>query len=98
MTELRKLEVNRAMRRRAKFAGGLDRGLASLLLGIIILGIIISYLVSLNVAITITGVLVLSSLVIFHNGFGAFFARIRKPGWYTRGGVRYERVLNSRRK
>jgi hypothetical protein len=99
MTEgLRKLEVNKAMRRRAKFAGGLDKGLASLLLGITVLGIIISCVASLNVAIVVTGVLVLSSLVIFHNGFGAFFARIRKPGWYTRGGLRYERVLKPRRK
>jgi hypothetical protein len=94
MTEaLRKLEVNRAMRRRAKFAGALDKELASLLLGIIVLGIIISCVASLNAAIAITGVLILSSLVIFYNGFGAFFARIRKPGWYTRGGLRYERVL-----
>jgi uncharacterized membrane protein len=98
MTELRKLEVNRAMRRRAKFAGGLDKGLAALLLSIIVLGIAISCVASLNIAIVITGVLTLSSLVVFHNGFGAFFARIRKPGWYTRGGSRYKRVLNSRSK
>jgi uncharacterized membrane protein len=98
MTEPRKLEVNRAMRRRAKFAGGLDKGLAALLLSIIVLGIAISCVASLNIAIVITGVLTLSSLVVFHNGFGAFFARIRKPGWYTRGGSRYKRVLNPRSK
>jgi hypothetical protein len=98
MTEPRRLDVNGSMRRRAKFAGGLDKGLASLLIGIIILGIIISCVASLNVAIVITGVLTLSSLVVFQNGFGAFFARIRKPGWYTRGGLRYQRVLNSKSK
>lgn len=98
MTELRKLEVNKAMRRRAKFAGGLNKGLATLLLSIVVLGIIISTIVSLNIAIVVTGVLTLSSLVIFHNGFGAFFARMRKPGWYTRGGLRYRRVLNPRSK
>jgi uncharacterized membrane protein len=98
MTELRKLEVNKAMRRRAKFAGGLDKGLATLLLSVVVLGIAISCVASLNIAIVVTGVLTLSSLVIFHNGFGAFFARMRKPGWYTRGGLRYKRVLNSRSK
>jgi hypothetical protein len=98
MAELRKLEVNKAMRRRAKFAGGLDKGLATLLLSIVVLGIIISTVASLNIAIVVTGVLTLSSLVIFHNGFGAFFARMRKPGWYTRGGLRYKRVLHSRSK
>jgi hypothetical protein len=98
MAELRKLEVNKAMRRRAKFAGGLDKGLSTLLLSIVVLGIIISTIASLNIAIVVTGVLILSSLVVFHNGFGAFFARMRKPGWYTRGGSRYKRVLHSRSK
>jgi uncharacterized membrane protein len=98
MAELRKLEVNKAMRRRAKFAGGLDKGLATLLLSVVVLGIAISCVASLNIAIVVTGVLTLSSLVIFHNGFGAFFARMRKPGWYTRGGLRYKRVLHSRSK
>ncbi len=89
MGEKEKLDVNRSMRRRAKFFG-VDKGVGVILAGIITIGVFLSSLVSTNLAIAVTFSLFLAALLLFKDGTAKFGARLRRPPHYTRSLERYQ--------
>jgi hypothetical protein len=96
MTDFARLEVNRAMRRRAKFFG-VDKGVGIVLMGIVMVGLLLSS-ISVNLAITTTLVLMIAVLLVFKDGTGIFLARLRRPPHYTRAGYQYRSLYPDLRK
>jgi hypothetical protein len=91
MTDFPRLEVNRAMRRRARFFG-VDKSVGIVLMSILAIGFLLSSFIPINLAITVTLVLMIAGILIFKDGTGIFLARLRQPPHYTRAGYQYQRL------
>jgi hypothetical protein len=95
MPEDTRIEVNRAMRRRAKFFG-VSRDVAIVLMAITVLCLILgSSGLPPNMAIALFVTLFFTALFVLKDGTGELLAKTRKPRHYTRGCFDYQSPLNN---
>jgi hypothetical protein len=87
-----RLVVNLALRRRSGFFG-INSGLATMSLSVIVLGIISTQFLPINMVVPLTVSLLVATIYIFRDGTDTVMSRIRKPKHYTRGGLEHIPVL-----
>lgn len=93
----RQINVNRALRRRAK-SFGISRDVAIVLGFMVMFCITLSYFgVPINFIAAIFASLFLSILFVLRDGMGEVLAKIRKPRYYTRGCFRYRSPLRKQK-
>jgi hypothetical protein len=83
-----RLVVNRALRRRSGFFG-INTGLATMSIGVIILGIVATEFLPVNMVVPMTVALLVATIYIFRDGTDPVLSRFRKPRHYTRGGLEF---------
>lgn len=92
-----RINVNRALRRRAK-AFGISRDVAIVLALITIFCLTLgSWGVPINIVTAMFTTLFLSTLFILKDGMGEVLAKLRKPKYYTRGCLYYRSPLTSKK-
>jgi hypothetical protein len=89
-----RLVVNRALRRRSGFFG-INSGLATMSLGVIVLGIVSTQFLPINMVVPLTVSLLVATIYIFRDGTDTVMSRFRKPRHYTRGGLEHTPVLKN---
>jgi hypothetical protein len=87
-----RLVVNRALRRRSGFFG-INTGLATMSLSVIVLGIVATQFLPINMVVPMTVSLLVATIYIFRDGTDTVMSRFRKPRHYTRGGLEHIPVL-----
>ncbi len=87
-----RLVVNRALRRRSGFFG-INSGLATMSLSVVVLGIVSTQFLPINMVVPLTVSLLVATIYIFRDGTDTVMSRFRKPKHYTRGGLEYTPVL-----
>ena len=87
-----RLVVNRALRRRSGFFG-INSGLATMSLSVVVLGIVSTQFLPINMVVPMTVSLLVATIYIFRDGTDTVMSRFRKPKHYTRGGLEYTPVL-----
>jgi hypothetical protein len=87
-----RLVVNRALRRRSGFFG-INLGLATISLGVVVLGIVSTQFLPINMVVPLTVSLLVATIYIFRDGTDTVMSRSRKPKHYTRGGLEHTPVL-----
>ena len=87
-----RLVVNRALRRRSGFFG-INSGLATMSLGVVVLGIVSTQFLPINMVVPLTVSLLVATIYIFRDGTDMVMSRFRKPRHYTRGGLEHIPVL-----
>jgi hypothetical protein len=87
-----RLVVNRALRRRSGFFG-INSGLATMSLGVIVVGIVSTQFLPINMVVPLTVSLLVATIYIFRDGTDTVMSRFRKPRHYTRGGLEHTPVL-----
>lgn len=94
MEEDTRIEVNRALRRRAKFFG-ISRDVAIVLMAITVVCLMLgSSGLPPNIATALFVTLFFTALFILKDGTGEILAKIRRPKHYTRGCFDYRSPLN----
>jgi hypothetical protein len=87
-----RLVVNRALRRRSGFFG-INSGLATMSLSVVVLGIVSTQFLPINMVVPLTVSLLVATIYIFRDGTDTVLSRARKTRHYTRGGLEHIPVL-----
>jgi hypothetical protein len=83
-----RLVVNKALRRRSGFFG-INTGLATMSVGVITLGIVLTQFLPINMVVPMTVALLVATIYIFRDGTDLVMSRFRKPRHYTRAGLEF---------